>query len=571
MSRSRIILLLVIVGLAGLFFALDLQRFFDLAYLKAQQDRFPVYYAEHRAKTLAAFFGVYIAVTALSLPGAGIMTLAAGALFGLVTGTLVVAFASPIGATLAFLIARYLLRDSVQTRFAHRLEAVNHGIERDGALYLFTLRLVPIFPFFVINLVMGLTPIKTATFFLVSQVGMLPATIVFVNAGTQLAEIESIGDILSPGLIASFALLGVFPLVANRFIDLLKRRKALSGYRRPGQFDRNLVVIGAGSAGLVSAYIAAAVKASVTLVERERMGGDCLNTGCVPSKALLRSARLAHDAHRARALGFQGAAVEPDFRATMQRVQRVINAIEPHDSVERYSALGVDCVAGHARLVSPWEVDIDGRRMTARSIIIATGGRPFVPPIPGIDTIKPLTSDTVWSLESLPERLVVLGGGPIGSELAQAFSRLGSTVTQVEMAPRLLMKEDPEFSTLLRDRFVAEGIDVRLEHKAIAIENDAGGKRVVCENADGDKVRFEFDQLLVAVGRRANTADLGLKELGITLNGDGTVETDDYLRTRVPTVLACGDVAGPYQFTHVAAHQAWYAAVNALFGQLRKF
>ena len=571
MTRSRIALLAAVAVLAGLFFALDLARFFDLAYLKAQQGRFSAYYLEHRASTLAAFFLVYVAVTALSLPGAAVMTLAAGALFGLVTGTVLVSFASSIGATLAFLMARYLLRDTVQKRFSSRLEAINRGMERDGALYLFTLRLVPLFPFFVINLVMGLTNLKTLTFFLVSQVGMLAGTIVFVNAGTQLADIEAVGDVLSPGLIASFVLLGVFPLLARWFVDMLNRRKALARFQRPAHFDRNLIVVGAGSAGLVSAYIAAAVKASVTLIERERMGGDCLNTGCVPSKALLRSAKLAHDTQRARALGFQSATVEPDFRATMQRVQRVIAAIEPHDSVERYSALGVDCVAGHARLVSPWEVEVDGRRLSARNIIIATGGRPFVPPIPGIEAITPLTSDSIWSLEALPQRLVVLGGGPIGSELAQAFNRLGASVTQIEMAPRLLMKEDPEFSTMLYERFVAEGMDVRLEHKAVAIERDGGDKRIVCENAAGETVRIEFDELLVAVGRRANTADLGLEELGITLNADGTVETDDYLRTRMPTVFTCGDVAGPYQFTHTAAHQAWYAAVNALFGQFRKF
>lgn len=449
-NRSRLILLLAIAALAALFFALDLDRYLSLEYFKARQADFEAFYADHRGMTVAVYFAVYVVVTALSLPGAAAMSLVGGAIFGLWLGVLVVSFASTIGATLAFLVARFLLRDAVQKRFGDRLEKINKGVARDGAFYLFTLRLVPIFPFFVINLAMALTPIRTLTFYIVSQIGMLPGTFVYINAGTQLAQIESAGGILSPGLILSFVLLGVFPLIAKKVVAVLKARKVLSGFSKPSKFDYNVVVIGAGSAGLVSAYIAAAVKARVALIEKEKMGGDCLNTGCVPSKALLRSAKMLAYARRAEEFGFKKTEVEYDFADVMERVQRIVRKVEPHDSVERYTKLGVECIRGEARITSPWTVSVDGRTLTARSIVVATGARPFVPPIPGLDKVGYLTSDTVWSLRKRPHRLVVLGGGPIGCEMTQAFARFGSRVTQVEMAPRILGREDPEPSNQRR-------------------------------------------------------------------------------------------------------------------------
>jgi len=498
------------------------------------------------------------------------MTLAAGAIFGLLWGTLIVSFASTIGATLAFLAARFLLRDWVQARFGDKLKPVNEGIAKEGALYLFALRLVPAFPFVAVNLLMGLTPIRTLTYAWVSQLGMLAATIVFVYAGAQLGEFR-----ISGGLLLAFALLGIFPLLAKRVLDAVKARRVYAKWRRPARFDRNLVVIGAGSAGLVSAYIAAAIKAKVTLVEKHRMGGDCLNTGCVPSKALLRSAKFVHQAGRADKLGIKTATVEFDFADVMDRVQRVIRSIEPHDSAERYTELGVECLKGEARLVSPWEVEIKTEQnekiqLTTRSIVIAAGARPFVPPIPGIDKMDCLTSDTVWQLRKLPGRLLVLGGGPIGSELAQAFARLGSQVTQVEMLPRIMPREDPEVSEMLRATFEKEGIAVLAGHKAKQFLLEGGRKTLVCEHA-GREVRIEFDTLLCAVGRVANTAGYGLEELGIPATKARTVETDEFLQTLYPNIYACGDVAGPYQFTHTASHQAWYASVNALLGGLKKF
>ena len=572
-SGKRGGLLAVLVMAVIAFFALGLQRYLSLEYIKSQQGQLEAWRAANPLVAGLTFFGLYVAVTALSLPGATILTLAAGAIFGLAWGSLIASFAASIGATLAFLMSRVVLRDWVQARFGERLAAINDGVRKDGAFYLFTLRVLPLFPFFLINLAMGLTQIRVLTYYWVSQLGMLLGTVAYVNAGTQLARIDKLADVASPGLLASLALLGLFPLIAKKGVELFRARKATRRWKKPARFDRNLVVIGAGSAGLVSAYIAAAVKAKVTLIEKHRLGGDCLYTGCVPSKALIRSARFLSLVKRAPEFGMRSAQAEFDFADAMARVQRVIQAIEPHDSIERYTALGVDVAMGSARIVSPWEVEVtraDGqvRRLSTRSIVIATGARPVVPAIPGIEQVEVLTSENVWNLRQRPERLVVLGGGPIGSELAQTFARLGSRVTQVEQAPRLLMREDVDASELVTARFRSEGIDVLLDHTAKRIEVVDGEKLLIAEYA-GSEVRIPFDALLVAVGRHANLAGFGLEELGVTTGR--TVEVNAYLQTNFPNIYAAGDVAGPYQFTHTASHQAWYAAVNALFDPFKKF
>ncbi|HEX5612138.1 MAG TPA: FAD-dependent oxidoreductase [Burkholderiales bacterium] len=577
MKNRKLVVLVLLALAAGAFFALGGHRYLTFEAIKEQQGAIQSYYETHPWQTALGFFVAYVAVTGLSLPGAAVMTLVAGAIFGLVWGTLLVSFASSIGATLACLASRFLLRDWVQQRFGQQLRTVNEGIAREGGFYLFTLRLIPAIPFFVINLAMGLTPIPIRTFYWVSQVGMLAGTIVFVNAGTQLAAISSPAGILSPGLVGAFVLLGIFPLIAKRIVDAVKARRVYARWAsaKPAAFDRNLVVIGAGSAGLVSAYIAAAVKAKVTLVEKHRMGGDYLNTGCVPSKALIRTARVLSMIRRAKEFGLRSASAEFDFAEVMERVQRVVKTIEPHDSLERYRSLGVECLEGEAKIVSPWEVEVklkagEVQRLTTRSIVIAAGARPFVPPIPGIEKMDCLTSDSIWALRELPARLVVLGGGPIGSELAQAFARLGSKVTQVEMLDRLLPREDPEFSAMVAERFQMEGVEVRTGHKAKQFVLENGSKVLICEH-QGKEQRIEFDALLCAVGRIANTTGYGLEELGIPLAKARTVETNEYLQTTYPNIYACGDVAGPYQFTHTASHQAWYASVNALFGVFRKF
>ncbi|QLF68930.1 FAD-dependent oxidoreductase [Peteryoungia desertarenae] len=528
--------------------------------------------------TVSLFFVVYVAVTALSLPFASLMTLAAGALFGLVYGTILVSFASSLGATLAFLAARYLLRDSVAARFGDRLSAINEGMARDGGFYLFSLRLIPVVPFFVVNLLMGLTSIRASTFYWVSQLAMFPATIVYVNAGTQLSQISDPSDILSPGLIGSFVLLALFPWIAKLALTAWKKQKLYSRWPKPKSFDRNLIVIGAGAAGLVSTYIAAAVKAKVTLVEAHKMGGDCLNYGCVPSKALIKSAKLAQQMRNADNYGLHKAKPEFSFRAVMARVHDIIAKIEPNDSVERYTKLGAEVLEGYARIIDPWTVEItfpDGtkRRLTTRAIIIATGAAPFVPPLPGIEESGYLTSDTLWEhfakLDEPPKRMVVLGGGPIGSELAQAFARLGSDVSQIEMGPRILAREDEDVSALAKTMLEADGVKVMTGHKALSVGLDTDGTRFILVEHQGVESRVPFDALVCAVGRSARLKGFGLEELGIPVHR--TVDTNAYLETIFPNILAAGDVAGPYQFTHTASHQAWYASVNALFGILRKF
>lgn len=569
-KRLPILGLLVLAGLGFWYF--DLGQYLTLEYFSEQRLQWSQAIEQNPWSSSAIFFAIYVAVTGLSLPGAAVMTLVAGALFGLVWGTILVSFASTLGATLAFAVSRFILRDSVQAKFGEQLKSINQGINKDGAFYLFTLRLIPVFPFFLINLLMGLTPIRTLTFFLVSQLGMLPGTIVYVLAGTQISQVSEFSPsaILTPGLIGSFVLLGIFPWLAKGLVGFIKRQQVYRGWAKPKSFDYNLLVIGAGAAGLVTSYIGAAVKARVGLIERHKMGGDCLNTGCVPSKALLRSAKINHYIQQAGQYGLKHGSAEVDFPAVMARVHEIIRTIEPHDSVERYTDLGVECLQGQAKLTSPYEVELNGKTLTAKNIVIASGARPFVPPIPGLDEVNWYSSDTIWMLEEKPSRLLVLGGGPIGCELTQAFRRLGCQVAQVDMSERLMPREDPDVSEVIHQRWQEEDIELFLGHKAVRFEKQGDRQALVVEK-QGEQQRIEFDAVLLAVGRKANTDGLGLETLGIDTTDRGTVEVNEFLQTKYPNILACGDVAGPYQFTHTAAHQAWYASVNALFGRFKKF
>ncbi|MDY7097149.1 MAG: FAD-dependent oxidoreductase [Pseudomonadota bacterium] len=570
---KKIIIILALAALAVAYFYFDLGQYLTFDAVKQQVADAQQTYRENPLLVIAIFFAAYVVVTAASFPGAAVLTLAAGGLFGLVAGTIIVSFASTIGATLAFLSSRFVLRDTIEAKFADRLKTINDGLERDGPFYLFTLRMIPAIPFFVVNLVMGLTRIRIWTYALVSQIGMLLGTIVYVNAGQQLASLDSPEGIFTPAVIASFVLLGIAPWIAKFIIGIIKRRKAYKGYTKPKSFDRNMVVIGAGSAGLVSAYIAAQVKAKVTLVEAGDMGGDCLNTGCVPSKALIKSAKTAETMRHADRYGITPVQPEVPFKQTMARVLDVIKTIEPHDSVERYTELGVDVVKGYAKIIDPWTVEIalnDGgtQRLTTRSIVIATGAAPFVPPLEGIETSGYLTSETLWEefakLDRVPENVAVLGGGPIGCELSQAMARLGANVTQVERGARVLGREDEEVSALAKQALEGAGVTVLTGHNAVRIADGA----IVVE-ADGEEKRVPYDALIVAVGRKARLTGFGLEDLGV--DTDKTVNTDEFLTTKFPNIYAAGDVAGPYQFTHTASHQAWYASVNALFGQFKRF
>jgi len=571
MTISRWIALTIVAFLLGAFFQYDLGSYLTLENIKSEQAALQGLVETNPAKFIAGYFFIYVAVTALSIPGAAVMTLVAGALFGLWWGLLIVSFASTIGATLAMIIARWLFKEQVESRFKNLISTINKGIAKDGAFYLFTLRLVPAFPFFAINLAMALTSMNVITFFLVSQVGMLAGTFVFVNAGTELAQVNNPSDVLSAGLLMSFVLLGVFPLLAKWFVDWVKAQRVYSGFEKPKSFDADMVVIGAGSGGLVAALIAATVKAKVTLIEKNKMGGDCLNTGCVPSKALIRSARHAYDNSRGKSLGFSDSVIEVDFKAIMARVQRTIAEIEPHDSVERYQGLGVDVEIGEGEVLSPWHVRVNGKTISTRNIVIASGAEPFVPPIENLDSVDYLTSNNLWELQERPDRVVVLGGGPIGTELTQALGRLGSQVTQVELLPNILPREDKEFSLMVQMQLEAEGVNVLTGHKAESVVDEGTGHALKVVDGEGIEKLIPFDRLVVAVGRKANTAGFGLEEIGVALNPNGTVSVDDYLRTNFSNIYAIGDAAGPYQFTHTASHMAWYASVNALFGLFRNF
>ncbi|PWQ98097.1 FAD-dependent oxidoreductase [Leucothrix arctica] len=568
--NKKVIVVGVIALLMAAFFLFDLQQYLSLDFIKSKQQAFNSYYDNNVVLTLVIFFLVYVIMAALSLPGAVILTVLAGALFGLFTGLIVVSFASTIGATLAFLVARYLLRDTLQSRYSEKLKVINEGVEKEGPLYLFAMRLVPLFPFFLVNILMSLTSIKTKTFAWVSQIGMLAGTAVFVYAGTQLAQIDSLSSILSPGLIIAFGLLGVFPVIAKKVMDKIRGNKILKAYDKPASFDYNLLVVGAGSGGLVSAYIAAAVKAKVGLIEKHKMGGDCLNTGCVPSKALIRTAKAVHEAQHAEKYGLDNMTPTFDFKTVMDRVHNVIKEIEPHDSVERYTELGVEVITGEAKILDPYRIEVNGKVLTTKNIIIATGARPLVPGIKGLDKVDYLTSDNLWELEDQPERLVVLGGGPIGSELAQSFNRLGTKVTLVERAPTIMGREDDDVAALMQARFIEEGVDVLSSHTAKEFIVEGGENYLLCDS-DGVEKRVPFDRVLLALGRTPNVTGFGLEELGVELSNRGTVQTDGFLTTNFPNIYAVGDVAGPYQFTHVAAHQAWYASVNALFGSVKRF
>ena len=580
---TRVLILLIAIVLLTLFFSFDLHQKMTLEGLKSGLAQLHAWRDAAPLQMALGYFLIYVVATALSLPGALVLTLAGGAIFGFVQGFVLVSFASTIGATLAFLAARYVLRDWVQQRFGEKLKPMNDGIEKEGAFYLFTLRLVPVFPFFLINLLMGLTKMRTLTYYWVSQLGMLAGTVIYVNAGTQLAAIDSLKGIVSPAIVLSLAALGLFPLITKKILDILKKNKIYSKWNhlKPKKFDRNVVVIGAGAAGLVTSYIAAAVKAKVTLVEAHKMGGDCLNYGCVPSKALIKSAKLAQQIRQADHYGLTASQPEFSFRQVMARVNEVVKKIEPHDSVERYTELGVEVLQGYGRVLNPWTVEIKDEHgvtqtLTTRSIVIAAGAQPFVPALPGLDEVGYVTSDTLWekfsAFDAPPKRLVVLGGGPIGCELTQSFARVGVQVTQIEMSGRLLSREDAEVSEILTESMRSDGVTILTEHKALRCErkevNGLTVKSIVVEH-EGVERHIEFDELLCAVGRVARLQGYGLEELGIPTQR--TVVTNEYLETLYPNIYAAGDVAGPYQFTHTAAHQAWYASVNALFGQFKRF
>ncbi|MDC3408367.1 FAD-dependent oxidoreductase [Burkholderiales bacterium] len=577
-KKSLSITIVLSLAILGFFIfrqdILDTLAQLNLQSLKDNYASLKIYFHNRPFQSSLVYVAIYILVTALSLPGAVILTLAGGAIFGLWWGIILVSFSSTLGATAAFLLTRFFFRNYIRSRFGDKLTTINEGIKKDGAFYLFTLRLIPVFPFFVINVLMALTALKTWTFYWVSQLGMLLGTVIYVNAGTQLATLNSTGDILSIDLIISLCVVGLLPITAKLFIGLIRRKRIYAKWTRPKQFDYNLIVIGGGAAGLVSSYIGAAVNARVALIEKHKMGGDCLNTGCVPSKALIKTAQFLEQARQSKKLGLDKAEIHYEYSDIIKRVQKIIKKIEPHDSRERYTELGVECIQGAATITSPWTVTVDGthgqQEISARSIIVAAGASPVVPHLPNIDQIQYVTSDTIWDMKDLPKKLIVIGGGAIGCELAQAFKRLGSEVILIESENRILIKEDSEVTEIIENQLTDEGVTVLTRHRAKGFISEKGTQIMVCDSPNGE-VRLTFDVILFAIGRRANINGYGLETIDAISDEDIILPTNDFLETRYPNIYACGDVTGRMQFTHAAAHQAWHAVVNSLFGTFKKF
>lgn len=568
---KRKFLLTLVILILILFNLLGAEEYISLAFLSGKLTLMKDYTESHFVFASIIATNVYTLICLFSLPGAAILTMLYGALFGLAYGVLLVSFASTLGATMAMILVRYLLRDFVMNKFKKSISKIDSEIEKQGKLYLFTLRLLPIFPFFIINIAMGVTKIPIRTFFWVSQIGMLPGTILYVNAGKQFSKLTSMKDIISPEFIFSVLLLALMPWFAKKFINTIKKNNVYRKYRhlKPHKFDYDVIVIGGGAAGLVTSYMCSSLKANVALVEKDKMGGDCLNTGCVPSKAFIRSSHLLHLANESKKLGIRKMNYEFSFKEVMQRVHQVINDIRPHDSTERYEELGVTCISGDAKILTPWSVEIDGKSIKSRNLVIACGAGPIVPTIEGLNEINYFTSETIWSLEICPKELLILGGGPIGIELAQSFNRLGSKVTIIEKSSRILAKEDVDVSKVIQECLVKEGILILLEHELTSFSKVSDQIFFTCESK-GVRKDFNTDCVLLALGRAARTKGYGLEELGINLRQNGTIEVNEFMQTNYSNIFACGDITGPYQFTHVAAHQAKYCAINALFGKIKK-
>jgi dihydrolipoamide dehydrogenase len=567
---KKISILLFIIIVFYLSQKYKLSEYLNFEYLKQNKENLTKLYLSNQLQFISYYSLIYIFSTAISIPGATILTIAAGFLFGLPLGVVIVSFCSTIGASLSFLFSRYLFKDYFEKKFSSQLNSINQGIEKDGIFYLFSLRMIPAFPFFLINILMGLTSMKLVHYFFISQIGMLLGTIVYVNAGTQLSNIQSLKDIASPTLLISFSLLGILPLLTKFIISKFKQKKLYSKFQKPKQFEYNLVVIGAGAGGLVTSYIAATVKAKVAIIEKHKMGGDCLNYGCVPSKTLISTAKKIHLQKDFKNFGIKSVKIDFDFKEIMKRITSVIKKIEPNDSIERYTKLGVDCYTGQAKILSPYEVQINDKILTTKSIVLATGAEPFIPPIEGIDKIKYHTSETIWNLKEQPKKLLIVGGGPIGVELSQAFSRLGTQVSLLEAGTKILSKEDDDVSESMLKILKEEGVNILTSHKLIRFHKNKKEQIAICES-DSKEISLSFDICLFAIGRKPRTKNFGLEELGVELNPNGTIKVNEYLETNYPNIFACGDVAGPYQFTHTASHQAWYASVNALFGIIKKF
>lgn len=510
-------------------------------------------------------------MASLGIPGALILTLLAGAVFGWKWGTVIVSVSSTAGACCAFLLSRYFFRELIGEKYSGKGKSVLDAYESKGPLFLLSLRLVPIVPYFLVNLLMGVTRIPLATFALLSAVGMFPSTMLYVKAGVNFSQIRSVSDILSKKMLLLFCFFALIPVAANWMLPRIRFWWVMRKYPKPKSFDYNFVVVGAGSAGLVAANLGARLQAKVALVERGKSGGDCLNRGCVPSKTLLAIAKGVHHRESAESVSAPYGKAKKEYTAVRRSIQRVIEQIAPHDSFERYESLGVDCFEGNAEVISPYEVKVGEKVLTTKNVVIATGASPILPVMPGIREQGVYTSDTIWEMQDLPTRLLVLGGGAIGCELAQAFSRLGVKVTIVEKGPRILAREDERASMLLTGSLQKEGVKLFCETEAVRIDRVQEHLNVQMRRLDGSAENLEVDAVLVALGRKPNQ-EVFLNAKGIESLSRAAVKVDSDLSvTTLPNFFFCGDSIGPDFFTHAAGFQGSVVALNALFGGWRKF
>ncbi len=551
-KKVGLIVLIIVCVIA--YYRLDGNQYLNLENIKLHHQELLSAYQQNPFSFSLFYFFVYVVLVALSFPGATVLSLAGGYIFGFIKGLLIINWASTIGASVAFLMARFFFKDFLQRKFHHTFLKINQGMDREGNQYLLTLRLIPIFPFFLINILMGLTNISFWRFFIVSLIGMLPGTAVYVWAGTTLQNVNSVSDIFTSKMITIFFLVGLIPIIQSKFLIYLKQRKNYLKFSKPKKFDYNLIVIGGGAAGLVNAYIAANLKAKVLLVEESNMGGECLNYGCVPSKALI-------------SLSNTKKYSKTNFAELKNEISNIIQSIAPHDSIDRYSNMGVDCEKGKANLISPFEIQINGKTFSGKKIVIATGAKPFYPTIDGLDKNKVFDYESVWKLEKLPDHLVIIGGGAIGCELALAFSKLGSKVSIIEQNA-VLASEDRDMVNHVLTGLRTSTINIFENCKIISVNHDEN--KIIFEN-ENKITEIHFEHLLLACGKVGNTEAIS-SNLNFDLDSRNYIVVNEYLETvKYRNIYACGDVNGLKQLTNAASHQAWYTSINALFGTWKKF
>lgn len=553
------------------------------------------------------FVGLYVVATVLFVPGS-LLTLGAGAVFGVALGSVCVSISATLGATAAFLVGRYLARDAIARKIEkhEKFATIDRAVADEGWKIVLLTRLSPVFPFTLLNYAFGLTRVKLSHYVLASWIGMIPGTVMYVYLGSLVNvgaghRQRTTGEwvLYGVGLLATVTVTVFVTRLARRALakkigstETVQSSKEIMSVPsapvlvRPADAHNarlvsnvhppdwqnpspapcyNLVVIGAGTAGLVTAAGAAGLGAKVALVEKSLLGGDCLNVGCVPSKAVIRSGRAVFDAKEAGPFGVRvGKPVEIDFSAVMERMRKLRADLSPHDSAQRFANLGVDVFLGEARFASPDTVEVAGQTLRFKRAVIATGARAVEPPILGLAEAGYLTNETVFNLTQRPARLAVIGGGPIGCELAQAFQRLGSQVSLLHKNAHLLDREDMEAAALVQKAFIREGVALHLNATITRVERSAGGKLVYYE-AQGKEETLAVDEILAGAGRAPNIEGLNLEAAGVRYDRRKGVLVNDCLQTSNPHIYGAGDVCLAWKFTHAADFSARIVIQNALF------